>query len=209
MKGRWFLGAMLALTSALLSCGGSSPTPLAPRDTCTGFPAWETSDYVLPYPVGTAYRVNQANCSGFGHAGFWKYGYDFAMPIGTLVTAARRGQVLYAAGGAQDGDRTRTNLVTVEHEDGTVAVYSHLTFNGALVSEGQAVEAGDSVGLSGNTGNTGGFPHLHFSVHPCAALPGLPGGNNTSCPSRPVTFRNTDANPEGLQPDRVYMALPY
>ena len=86
-------------------------------------------------------------------------------------------------------------------------LYSHLTRGGALVAVGQTVAAGDAVGRSGNTGNTGGFPHLHFSLHPCAMLPGLPGGDESSCPSIPLTFRNTDANPQGLVAGRSYRAL--
>jgi murein DD-endopeptidase MepM/ murein hydrolase activator NlpD len=203
---RW--GAVAALLLAL-GCGQGSPAQPGPSssDVCTGFADWNTSPYVLPYPVGLAYVVHQGNCSGFGHSGFWKYGYDFAMPIGTLVTAARAGRVLYSEGGAEDGDATRTNLVTVGHDDGTVAVYSHLTHGGALVAVGEEVAAGDPVGRSGNTGNTGGFPHLHYSLHPCARLPGLPGGDETSCPTIPVTFRNTEANPRGLVAGRSYTAF--
>jgi murein DD-endopeptidase MepM/ murein hydrolase activator NlpD len=86
-----------------------------------------------------------------------------------------------ACSGASDGDRSRTKLITVEHADGSVAVYSHLTLNGVHVTAGQQVLAGDAIGQSGNTGNTGGFPQLHFSLHPCRSLPGLPGTEN--CPS--------------------------
>jgi murein DD-endopeptidase MepM/ murein hydrolase activator NlpD len=199
----------LVLSPFLLGCGNGGSTTPRILETCSGFAPWETSDYVLPYPVGTEYQVHQGNCSGFGHSGFWKYGNDFAMPIGTLVTAARGGQVLYEAGGAHDGDASLTNLVTIQHADGSVAVYSHLTFNGPLVVAGQMVNAGDPVGHSGNTGNTGGFPHLHFSLHPCGKLPGLPGGDNSSCPSIPVTFRNTNPNPDGLLQGMTYPALPY
>jgi hypothetical protein len=201
---RW---ATVALALCAAGCGQGSTTRPSPPETCTGFPDWQSSAYVLPYPVGFTYEVHQGNCSGFGHSGFWKYGYDFTMPIGTLVTAARTGRVLYSEGGAQDGDPTRTNLVTIGHDDGTVAVYSHLTHGGALVAVGESVEAGDPVGRSGNTGNTGGFPHLHFSLHPCAKLPGLPGGDDSSCPTIPVTFRNTEPNPQGLIAGRSYTAF--
>mgnify|MGYP001817678086 FL=1 len=201
--------AVFFFASLLTACGGSSPGGEAPGEPveCTGFGDWQQSAYVLPYTVGESYRVNQANCSGFGHSDFWLYGYDFDMPIGTVVTAARSGVVAHAQDGARDGDRNRTNLITIEHDDGTVALYSHLTLNGVFVTIGQAVAAGDVIGLSGDTGNTGGLPHLHFSLHPCGALPGLPGTG--SCDSIPVNFRNTTENPSGLRVNGTYEALPF
>jgi hypothetical protein len=66
------------------------------------------------------------------------------MQVGTLVAAARGGRVLHSEGGGRDGDRTRTNLVTIALDDGTVAVYPHLTHGGALVSVGTLVVAGRS-----------------------------------------------------------------
>ncbi len=175
-----------------------------------GLGPWQESYYVLPYAVGEAFVVNQANCSGFGHSTFWSFGYDFVMPIGTVVRAARRGVVSFAKDGAVDGDRERTNFVVVSHSDGTVAVYSHLTLNGVLVINGQQIEAGDIIGKSGDTGNTGGLPHLHFSVHVCGELPGVPGDRGLgSCPSMPVNFRNTRANRAGLVAKEAYEAIAY
>ena len=202
-------GSILVLLMLLTACGGSSSGGRAPVEpvVCTGFGDWEQSEFVLPYTVGESYRVNQANCSGFGHSDFWLYGYDFEMPIGTVITAARSGVVAHAQDGATNGDRNRTNLITIEHDDGTVALYSHLTLNGVFVTIGQSVLAGDVIGLSGDTGNTGGLPHLHFSLHPCGALPGLPGTG--SCDSIPVNFRNTTANPSGLMVNGTYEALPF
>jgi len=192
------------------ACGGGGSAPAGPQAqaaSCNDSVPTAQSLYVLPYTVSQSYLVNQANCSGFGHSDFWKYGYDFVMDIGTVVTAARSGTVIHANDGARDGDRTRTNLVTIEHEDGTVALYSHLTLNGVLVTAGQTVNAGDTIGLSGDTGNTGGLPHLHFSLHPCSDLPGLPGAG--SCPSIFVNFRNTSENDNGLEAGRSYVALPF
>ena len=200
---------ILAGMFLVAACGGGS-APDAPDDlvaSCSDSEPSAESLYVLPYTVSQSYSVNQANCSGFGHSGFWNYGYDFVMDIGTVVTAARSGTVVHANDGAQDGDRNNTNLVTIEHEDGTVALYSHLTLNGVLVTAGQFVSAGDTIGLSGDTGNTGGLPHLHFSLHPCSDLPGLPGAG--SCPSMFVNFRNTSENNNGLQAGRSYVAQPF
>lgn len=202
------LVALLWAFAGLGCSTGGNPAEPFPEDTCSGFGDWSTSAYVLPYPVGTSYQVGQANCSGFGHSGYWKYGYDFLMPIGTPVSAARAGTVLHSVDGAQDGDPDNTNLVTIEHSDGTVALYSHLTFAGALVDAGDAVRQGQVIGLSGNTGFST-EPHLHFSLHPCGALQGLAGGDHFSCPTLPVTFRNTEPNPQGLEVGRSYVAGPH
>jgi murein DD-endopeptidase MepM/ murein hydrolase activator NlpD len=198
----WAAGAVVIA----LACESAPADPVVERDQCGPFGDWEESPFVLPYPEGEAWEVNQANCSGFGHSGFWKHGYDFIMPIGTQVTASRAGTVGWARDGCTDYDTTCTNLVTVIHDDGLVSLYSHLTLGGVLVAGGERVEAGDAIGLSGVTGNTGGLPHLHFSVHPCNELPGLPGAGD--CPSVAANFRNTDPNPEGLEARRTYVAGP-
>ena len=199
-----FSALFLAACGGGGSSGGGAAAATGTRQ-CGDFGPWEQSDYVLPYPAGLTYKINQANCSGFGHSGFWEFGYDIIMPIGSIVTAARAGAVVHAQDGAQDGDRSRTNLITIQHDDGTVALYSHLTLNGVHVTVGQPVLAGDVIGMSGDTGNTGGLPHLHFSLHPCSDLPGLPGAG--SCDSIPVNFSNTAENPNGLVAGRAYTAM--
>ena len=71
-----------------------------------------------------------------------------------------------------------------------------------LVNVGERVVAGQPIGLSGNTGNTGGLPHLHFHVSRCPEP-------TDACGTLPVTFRNTDPNPDGLDGKRDYLARPY
>jgi murein DD-endopeptidase MepM/ murein hydrolase activator NlpD len=192
--------ACLLAAAALLACHGSRG-PTAPGDVCGGYPPWQTSPFVLPYPVGTAYVVAQGNCSGGGHSGDYKYSYDFAMEIGTAVTASGDGFVYQIRTGYRDGDLTpgHENFVKVQHADGSISAYSHLSQ--VLVAEGDPIRAGDLVGRSGNTGNTGGFPHLHFHLSLCS--------EPVDCGTRPVTFRNTDPNPQGLVAGRAYPARPY
>ena len=169
-------------------------------ETCGPFPNWESSDYVLPYPVGSTYSVLQGNCTNATHRGPLRYSYDFSMPVGTTVAAARAGVVAEMRMDFRDSQRgeNQSNWVRIRHADGSVASYVHLTERGALVKVGDVVVAGQPVGLSGNTGNTSSWPHLHFHVRRCA-----------SCDTLPVTFRNTDPNPEGLGAQRSYVALPY
>jgi hypothetical protein len=174
---------------------------LAPQQTCGPFTDWATSSYVLPYSASSTYFVSQANCSTGGHQGPYRYAYDFVMPIGTTVTAARSGVVAGIRMKFVDGQsgEGQSNWVKIRHGDNTIAAYSHLTSNGALVKVGDRVEAGQPIGLSGNTGNTGGLPHLHFHLCPCS--------EPVDCGTLPVTFRNTEPNPSGLAARRSYRAL--
>jgi hypothetical protein len=160
----------------LSGCGGSSsgsPELESTVSQCGPSSAWGTSNYLLPYPVSESFFVNQSNCSGFGHSGFLTFGYDFTMDIGTEISAMREGVVVHTQNGTLDRNPIGTNLILIEHDDGTIALYSHLTNNGVLVVTGQSVVAGEIIGLSGNTGNAGGLPHLHVSTHACIGLPGL------------------------------------
>ncbi len=63
------------------------------------------SPYILPFPVGHAYRVNQSYCSigGSHHAAF---GYDFNTPVGVPVLAARDGIVWMVYDEYEDGSRS-------------------------------------------------------------------------------------------------------
>ncbi len=206
MRSTGALGRLLRSTQAftlavaLFGCGGSSPSDPGQPDVCGPYPDWETSDYVLPYAVGTAFRVAQGNCTSGGHMRRFRHSYDFDMSIGTEITASRAGVVVAVI--EQFSDQTaglaEANIVRVQHGDGSIAEYGHLTQNGALVEIGDSVDAGAAVGLSGNSGFTGGFPHLHFHVVPCE-----------TCETIPVTFRNTDPNPEGLVGGVVYAASPH
>jgi len=194
VRARWWIAAALILLVLLKWHRAHS---------CGPFPDWRTSPYVLPFPVGKNVFVNQANCSTGGHQGPYKYSYDFVMPIGTVVTAAREGVVAEIRMKFHNGQpgEGQSNWVKIRHDDGTIAAYSHLTENGALVKIGDHVVAGEPIGLSGNTGNTGGLPHLHFHLSNCS--------EPVDCGTLPVTFRNTDANPHGLDPKRSYLAVPY
>ncbi len=193
---RWIRTAVLA--GLLAACAGGPTAPNA--ETCSGYPPWQASDFALPYPVGTAYRVLQGNCSGFGHSGIYAYSYDFGMDIGTPVSAAADGEVTETRTGYADGDLVpgHENFVKVLHADGTITAYSHLSQ--VSVTPHQAVRAGQVVGTSGNTGNTGGTPHLHFHRSVCS--------EPVDCGTLPVTFYNTDPNPNGLLAGHVYAAGP-
>ena len=84
-------------------------------------------------------------------------GTDFAMRTGTPVDAPAAGRVIksaYQAGGAG-------NYLVIRHDNGYKTRYMHLSKR--LVSEGDRVEMGQKIALSGNTGGSTG-PHLHYEV---------------------------------------------
>ena len=194
--------AVLAVALAFAPACDEASRPAGPSDVvgCDGqrYPDRATSPYVLPFPAGAAYRMNLGNCSRSFHAAGTpdRYAYDFGMRIGETITASRPGRVVHVEESGLDG-RHPNNLVVVDHGDGTFAQYMHLTHDGAAVEAGDEVVAGDTLGLSGNTG-LAGYPHLHFIV--------TEGGWRWPYESVPVTFRDADPAHTVLQEGRAYRA---
>lgn len=83
-------------------------------------------------------------------------GVDYAAPSGSPVMAAVPGRVISVGWAGAYGNR-----VAVQHQDGTVAYYSHLSGFGVRV--GQQIQRGSFIGRVGSTGNATG-PHLHFEI---------------------------------------------
>ena len=84
-------------------------------------------------------------------------GLDLAVPTGTPVFAAHNGTATVRLGSPTYG-----HYVTVQSEQ-VDTLYAHLSR--VHVEQGDAVRAGDIIGLSGNTGRSFGA-HLHFGVRP-------------------------------------------
>jgi murein DD-endopeptidase MepM/ murein hydrolase activator NlpD len=96
--------------------------------------------------------------SGFGSRwGTFHYGTDLAAPMHTPEYAAVDGVVLRAGSASGFG-----LAVYILHDNGDVTVYGHM--DKILVEPGQYVEAGETIALLGNRGQSTG-PHLHFEVH--------------------------------------------
>lgn len=191
--------ALAALSAASCAPPPTSPEP-APSCSAT-YPGQATSPYVLPYQIGRAFTIGQGNCGRGSHArgSVVQFAYDVLMPIGTPIVAARRGAVLLVEERFNDGTRRggEENYINVVHHDGTVAGYVHLTINGALVNVGDAVERGDIIALSGDSGSST-EPHLHFHVQACIG-----------CPTVPIVFFNTRPHPIGLLVRETYRAEPF
>jgi murein DD-endopeptidase MepM/ murein hydrolase activator NlpD len=126
------------------------------------YPPTQGSPYKLPWQAGARRFVAQGNRSFVSHRGSHLYAYDFWMPIGTVVLAARGGTVTRVEVN-HDGLGALSNYVKVEHPDGTSAMYAHVRKEGALVKHGQSVRQGQPLAYSGMVGQTL-YPHLHFVV---------------------------------------------
>ncbi|WP_326629342.1 MULTISPECIES: M23 family metallopeptidase [unclassified Streptomyces] len=103
--------------------------------------------------------------ASFGNDGSrWAHkhsGQDFAVPIGTRVEAAHSGVVVKAGpNGGGDGP-AYGNAIVIKHSNGMYSQYAHLSQIDVRI--GQAVQTGEKIALSGNTGNSSG-PHLHFEI---------------------------------------------
>lgn len=123
--------------------------------------------YRLPYKKGREYMVGQSYNERPTHMN--QYAVDFNMDVGTEITAVRGGVVTrvvekFDKGCPKEECSQYNNFVLVKHEDGSVADYSHIKKNGALVKTGDQIKAGDPVALSGATGWASG-PHLHFEIY--------------------------------------------
>lgn len=89
-------------------------------------------------------------------------GFDLASVRQAPIPAANTGRVVLARYFGIYG-----NTVVLDHGYGLLSLYAHLT--AIRVAEGEAVERGQIIGTSGETGLAGG-DHLHFSM----LLYGLP-----------------------------------
>jgi murein DD-endopeptidase MepM/ murein hydrolase activator NlpD len=158
--------------------------------------------YSLPYASGQSFKVSQAYHGTFSHTGPERYAIDWRMPSGTAVLAARCGKVVAIKedsqiGGADKKFLPHANYILIEHRDGTIANYAHLLPGSARVKMGQTVNAGEVIGLSGNTGYSSG-PHLHFCVFKTK--------DGKERESLPVQFRTVNAPAVTLLSGQAYQA---
>jgi murein DD-endopeptidase MepM/ murein hydrolase activator NlpD len=95
------------------------------------------------------------------------YAFDWFMPIGTPILAAREGKVDFRESrynnlGGEDL-MEETNGIILKHTGGEYSLYAHLKFRGITVKRGQEIFKGQLIGFSGQTGFAN-YPHLHFEV---------------------------------------------
>ena len=85
-------------------------------------------------------------------------GVDWGAPIGTPIFAAGNGVIIKAGWESGYGRR-----VEIQHANGYVTTYNHMSGFGRGVAEGVRVTQGQVIGYLGQTGLATG-PHLHYEV---------------------------------------------
>ncbi len=192
-----------------------SVTPENPKEdsswSYTYYATWGSLDaqhddahiYQLPYAAGVTYPVSQGFHGNYSHTGGDCFSIDFKMPEGSPVHAARDGVVVGTKSDSDLGGSSKkyewdANYILVKHSDGTLGHYVHLQKDGVKVKVGDQVQAGQFIGLSGNTGHSTG-PHLHFAVFRAQT--------GKSRETIPVKFRTTPLLAEVLSEGRSYKAF--
>lgn len=134
-------------------------TPSPKPEQVPGYQVAETDrngDFLWPVPgYGT---VSQ------GYDATKHTGIDISAEQGVAVIAAADGTVSHIQtwdGSTTTGDQSYGNMVQITHADERTTLYAHLSK--VLVSSGDSVSAGETIGYVGNTGNADGA-HLHFEV---------------------------------------------
>ena len=109
-------------------------------------------------PIALSPPLNVTPGDRFGPRGArFHTGVDYSAPVGTPVTAAGAGIVTYAGPLAGGWGK----VVTIGHGADVRTMYAHLSK--IRVRVGARVDAGETIGRVGKTGNASGS-HLHFEV---------------------------------------------
>ncbi|MEQ1788333.1 MAG: M23 family metallopeptidase [Acidimicrobiales bacterium] len=112
-----------------------------------------------PHSFGDSFGAPRMMGTGYEHA---HQGTDIMAPFDTPLLACERGIITQMGADVLGGTK-----VWLKGESGTYYYYAHLSAFAEGLAVGQVVEAGDIIGLVGDTGNArGGAPHLHFEIHP-------------------------------------------
>ena len=154
-----------------------------------------TDGFFLPLECGMMAKISQGNFGDFSHQGQSAYAFDFQLVLGTPLVAIADGTVAFTYAGTQPGDPcydgggqeciNAANFVTLQHNDGTMSIYGHLS--SVDVEPGELVPRGVAIGLSGSSGWSTG-PHAHVARQE--------GCGSGWCQSIAVTF--TDVPGDGV-----------
>lgn len=92
---------------------------------------------------------------------YYHRGLDYAAPTGSPVMAPAGGRIALV-GRVSDGFELHGNTIGLDHGQGVLSIMIHLSR--IDVSEGDLVQAGQTIGAVGNTGASTG-PHLHWGLY--------------------------------------------
>ena len=136
--------------------------------------AVKKENYIWPvdsYKISTLYYYLTVNAKDdYKHSSGWSQGegagqfdhhesIDIAVPVGYSVRATAAGTVVHAYD--MGYKKSYGKVVIIKHDNDVYSLYGHLSQ--INVSKGATVSQGDTIGKSGNTGNSTGA-HLHFAI---------------------------------------------
>lgn len=137
-----------------------------------GDPSIPVKDVPVEFPVSRKrdIRILQGFHGSFSHDhDMSRFALDFSLPVGDTLYAAASGYVVEVVEGYKYGGKDESwiefgnKIIFYNPASNRFFLYSHLVQNGSFVSRGEYIEAGQPIGLSGNTGFST-KPHLHFAV---------------------------------------------
>ncbi len=118
--------------------------------------------YIFPVQGLSYYNINRPVYPSYaGHTGT-----DININVkGRNVLAVKDGTVVISTAlKNSDGSyRSYGEYVVIDHHDGTMTLYAHMSPNTRTVQKGDNVVQGQVLGIVGTTGNSTGL-HLHFEV---------------------------------------------
>ena len=138
------LSSTLPLAPPIRARTAEAPRPPGPGPTVPREWPLDEPGYVTRGQVGTGTQEE-------AHPGL-----DIAVPVGTMVRAAGGATVSQVGEDPEYGQ-----FVLLSHPEEYQTMYGHLSR--IIVTPGQEVEAGQVIGLSGNSGRSTA-PHLHFEI---------------------------------------------
>jgi len=121
----------------------------------------------LPFPANIKLTVSQG---AFGKKSHMEpgneYSWDFDVPYGTSVVSVENGTVLEVwepngGGGCDPKFKDVAHNIKIEHEDGSVAQYVHVS---SKVKPGDQVREGEEIGVTAMNGWICS-PQLHFGIY--------------------------------------------
>jgi len=130
------------------------PSSLPPSG--KGVLSWPLKEIFITQKFGNTEFAKSGAYNGNGHNGA-----DFRATVGTPIYSAGAG-VVTATGNTDKGQcLSYGKWILIKHDNGLSTLYGHLSL--ISVNRNQAVETGQMIGYSGDTGYATG-PHLHLSV---------------------------------------------